>query len=150
MDHSLTMLTKFYTFFDHQFSVNNGEGIPLLLKFIHSEKATKLSKISTVDLNIKVEKILKGSLYLIPSPSPLLKIQIMGGKVCLSCKVLEALTSPSNVLLLTLLKLTDYSKIVFYYHPSLWQFSVKSFLRFCTDSNQLFLKFNYGLINNVL
>ena len=33
---------------------------------------------------VKVEKILKGSLDSIPSPS--VKIQIMGGKVCLSCK----------------------------------------------------------------
>jgi len=32
----------------------------------------------------KVEKILKGSLDSIPSPS--MKIQIMGGKVCLRCK----------------------------------------------------------------
>ena len=36
--------------------------------------------------NFKVEKILKGTLDLIPSPSPSVKIQIMGGKVCLSCK----------------------------------------------------------------
>ena len=35
---------------------------------------------------LKVEKILKGSLDSIPSPSPLVKIQIMGGKVCLRCK----------------------------------------------------------------
>ena len=34
----------------------------------------------------KVEKILKGSLDLIPSPSPSVKIQVMGGKVCLRCK----------------------------------------------------------------
>ena len=34
----------------------------------------------------KVEKILKGSLDLIPSPPPSVKIQIMGGKVCLRCK----------------------------------------------------------------
>merc|ERR1719273_1437804 len=33
---------------------------------------------------IKVEKILKGSLDSIPSPS--VKIQFMGGKVCLRCK----------------------------------------------------------------
>jgi hypothetical protein len=33
---------------------------------------------------VKVEKILKGSLDLIPSPS--VKIQIIGGKVCLRCK----------------------------------------------------------------
>jgi hypothetical protein len=34
----------------------------------------------------EVEKILKGSLDSIPSPSTLVKIQIMGGKVCLRCK----------------------------------------------------------------
>ena len=34
----------------------------------------------------KVENILKGSLDLIPSPSPSMKIQIMGGKVCFRCK----------------------------------------------------------------
>ena len=34
----------------------------------------------------KVEKILKGSLDLILSPSPSVKIQIIGGKVCLRCK----------------------------------------------------------------
>ena len=39
-----------------------------------------------IALWIKVENILKGSLVLIPSPSPLVKIQIMGGKVCLRCK----------------------------------------------------------------
>ena len=59
----------------------------------------------------KVEKILKGSLDLIPSPTPSVKTQIMGRKVCLRCKgktllgvvitLLETkslLTSPSNVL----------------------------------------------------
>ena len=34
----------------------------------------------------KVEKTLKASLDFIPSPSPLVKIQIMGRKVCLRCK----------------------------------------------------------------
>ena len=37
-------------------------------------------------IGVKVEKILEGSLDLILSPSPLVKIQIMGGKVCLRCK----------------------------------------------------------------
>jgi hypothetical protein len=37
-------------------------------------------------LNSKVEMIFKGNLDLIPSPSPSVKIQIMGGKVCLRCK----------------------------------------------------------------
>ena len=59
----------------------------------------------------KVEKILKGSLDSISSPSPSVKIQIMGGKVCLRCKgktllgvvnkllkTKSLLTSPSNVL----------------------------------------------------
>ena len=35
---------------------------------------------------VKVGKILKGSLDLISSPSPLVKIQIIGGKVFLRCK----------------------------------------------------------------
>jgi hypothetical protein len=38
------------------------------------------------ELTFKVEKILKGSLDSIPSPSLSVKIQIMGGKVCLRCK----------------------------------------------------------------
>ena len=59
----------------------------------------------------EVEKILKGSQDSIPSPSLSVKIQIMGGKVCLRCKgktllgVVNKLlktkslfTSPSNVL----------------------------------------------------
>ena len=39
-----------------------------------------------IKYNTKVEKILKGSLDLIQSPSPSVKIQIMGGKVGLRCK----------------------------------------------------------------
>ena len=35
---------------------------------------------------LKVEKILKGSLDSIPSPSTSVKTQIMDGKVCLRCK----------------------------------------------------------------
>ena len=59
----------------------------------------------------KVEKILKDSLDLIPSPSPSVKIQIIGGKVCMRCKgktllgvvdkllkTKRLLSSPSNVL----------------------------------------------------
>ena len=62
-------------------------------------------------LDCKVEKILKGSLDLIQSPSPSVKIQIMGGNVCLRCKdktllgvvnklmkTKSLLTLPSNVL----------------------------------------------------
>ena len=36
--------------------------------------------------SFKVEKILKGSLNLSPSPSPSFKIQIMGRKLCLMCE----------------------------------------------------------------
>ena len=59
----------------------------------------------------KVEKILKGSLDSIPSPSPSANIQIMGRKIFLRCKgktllvivnkllkTKSLLTSPSNVL----------------------------------------------------
>ena len=66
---------------------------------------------------VKVEKIVKGSLDSIPSPSPSLKIQIMGVKVCLRCKGKKLLgvvnkllntkgllTMPSNVLPLHLKK----------------------------------------------
>ena len=38
-------------------------------------------------VDFKVEKILKGILDLISSPSPSVKIQIMSGKVCLRCRV---------------------------------------------------------------
>ena len=41
--------------------------------------------VNYLNSNVKVEKILKGSVNLIPSPSPSSKIQIMGGKVCLRC-----------------------------------------------------------------
>ena len=40
----------------------------------------------TIPIHCKVENILKGGLDLIPSPSPSMKIQIMGGKVGLRCK----------------------------------------------------------------
>ena len=48
----------------------------------------------------KVEKILKGSLDSIPSPSPSAKIQIMGGKVCFRCKG-KTLLAIANQLLKT-------------------------------------------------
>ena len=42
----------------------------------------KLFTISNMLFYPKVENILKGSHDLIPSPSPSVEIQIMGGKVC--------------------------------------------------------------------
>ena len=56
----------------------------------------------------KVEKILKGSLDLISSPS--VKIQIMGGKVCLRCKG-KTLLGVVNKLLLTKSLFTSPSKL---------------------------------------
>ena len=44
---------------------------------------------------IKIEKILKGSLDSIPSPSPSMKIQIMGRKVCF--RALPDITSGPEV-----------------------------------------------------
>ena len=64
-------------------------GIPLLTNLFCKlvcflQKENKGSPVSVV--SIKVEKILKGSLDSIPSPSPSVKIQIMGGKICMRCK----------------------------------------------------------------
>jgi hypothetical protein len=53
-----------------------------------------------------VEKILIGSLDLIPSPSPSVKIQIMGGKVWFRCKG-KALLGIVNKLLKTKSLLTS-------------------------------------------
>ena len=57
-------------------------------------------------MNIRIEKILKGSLDSIPSPSPLVKIQIIGGKICLRCKD-ETLLGVVNILLKTKSLLTS-------------------------------------------
>ena len=57
--------------------------------------------------SIKVEKILKGSLDSIPSPSTSVKIQMKGRKVCLRCKykTFKLLkTKPSHQLFEFLLK----------------------------------------------
>ena len=72
---------------------------------------TLTNHVSSQGFKLKVEKILKGSLDSIPPPSPSVKFQIMGGKVCLRCKgktllsivnklskTKSLLTSPSNVL----------------------------------------------------
>ena len=49
-------------------------------------KRGKTRKTMILETFLKVEKILKGILNLMPSPSLSLKIQIMGGKVCLRSK----------------------------------------------------------------
>ena len=79
-----------------------------------SNMHSKLDFCPRKDMNVpipKVKKVLQDSLDLIPSPSPSVKIQIMGGKVCFRCKgktllgvvnkllkPKSMLTSPSNVL----------------------------------------------------
>ena len=62
----------------------------------------------------KVEKILKGSLDSIPSPSPSVKIQIMGGKDCLRCKG-KTLLGVVNKLLKTKSLLTSRSNVLPYH-----------------------------------
>ena len=67
----------------------------ILITLMISFKLTSIGEV-TVDKDpntelmmlskFKVENILKGSLDSTPSPSPSVKIQIMGGKVCLRCK----------------------------------------------------------------
>ena len=61
--------------------------------------------------NVKVEKILIGRLNSIKSPSPSVKIQIKGGKVCLRCKS-KTLLGVVNKLLKTKGLLTSPSKFV--------------------------------------
>ena len=60
------------------------ELIPVFLLLIKSDIIdSSLETYSLKDFNVKVEKILKGSLDFIPSPSPSIKIQIIGRKVYL-------------------------------------------------------------------
>ena len=63
---------------------------------------------------LKVENFLKVSLDLIPSPSPLVNIQIMGGKVCLRCKG-KTLLGSVNKPLKTKILLTSTSNVLPYY-----------------------------------
>ena len=82
-----------------------------LKKFYKETCFGKIDLLVHLISSIKVKNILKGSLDLIQSPSPSVKIQILDGKVCLRCKgktllgfvskllkTKSLLTSPSNVL----------------------------------------------------
>jgi len=64
--------------------------------------------------SLKVEKILKGSLDSIPSPSPSVKIQMMGGKVCLRWKG-KILLGVVNKLFVFKSLLTSASNVLPYY-----------------------------------
>ena len=93
------------------FSLPSQPKLRILWNSIHFWMVRVLLSLQSRILQAKVEKTLKGSLDLIPSPSLLVKIQIMSGKVCLRCKgktmlgvvnklfvFKSLLTSPSNVL----------------------------------------------------
>ena len=69
-------------------------------------------EIRYIDIQYKVEKKLKGSLDSIPAPS--VKIQVMGGKVCLGCKG-KTLLGVVNKLLKTKSLLTSPSTVLPYY-----------------------------------
>ena len=60
--------------------------LPETIETTEIENRGKAVGMSNFECLIKVEKILKSSLDSIPSPSPLVKIQIMGLKVSLRCK----------------------------------------------------------------
>ena len=60
----------------------------------------------------KVVKILNGSLDMIPSPSPSVKKQIMGGKVCLRCKKTKHCWGIVNKLLKTKSLMTSSSNVL--------------------------------------
>ena len=84
-----------------------------------SERNRKIASIRKTEMHstvehFKVEKILKGSLDLIPSPSSSVKIQIMAGKVCLRWKG-KTLLGVVNKLLKTKSLLTSASNVLPYY-----------------------------------
>ena len=58
----------------------------IFLFFISSHLSRNKQSIVWANFYHKVEKFLKGSMDSISSPFALMKIQIMGGKVCLRCK----------------------------------------------------------------
>ena len=62
---------------------------------------------------LKVEEILKGGLDLTPSPTPSVKIQIMGRKVCLRCKGKTLLGFVNKLVFKSLL--TSSSYVLTYY-----------------------------------
>ena len=65
-------------------------------------------------IHVKVEKIQEDSLDSIPSPSPSVKIQNMGGKVCLRCKG-KTLLGVVNKLLKTKTLLKSTNNVLPYY-----------------------------------
>ena len=73
-----------------------------------------LLKISAMKSIVKVEKILKGSLDSITSPSPSVKMQIMGGKVSMRWKG-KTLPGVVNKLLKTKRLLTSASNVLPYH-----------------------------------
>ena len=62
------------------------DAVKVLYALRKDEESVSGQVFFTLAIVVKVEKILKDSLDLIPSPSTSVKIQIMGGKVCLWCK----------------------------------------------------------------
>ena len=83
---------------------------------------------SKITENSKVEKFLKGSLDSIPSPSPSVKIQIMGRKVCLRCKG-KTLLGVVNKLFVFKSLLTTHSNVLHLHlrqiFPPIFEFSLK-------------------------
>jgi hypothetical protein len=65
----------------------------------YHEDILKLIDLYIQDSYDKVETIIKASLDLIPSPSPSVKIQIMGREFCSSCKGKTLLGVESKLLI---------------------------------------------------
>ena len=107
---SLKMNWKIHLFISQSYKKPKHTKIYRFYAYLLCENAS-LEKIFEMVKMIKIEKILKGNLHLISSPSPMLKVQIMCWTICLRCKgkillgIVNKLlktkwlfTSPGNVL----------------------------------------------------
>ena len=110
LSHEISSGDRLYSIMYHPHNFDQSRKYPVVLNIYGGpdfQLVTNTFKVSWI-LN-KVEKILKGSLDSIQSPSPSVKIQIMGGKVCLRCKG-KTLLVVVNKLLRTKSLLTTPSK----------------------------------------
>ena len=141
-------------FQNHHIWANLSPQFWICLEFELKIHLCKFKRRFRVSWNDKVEKILKGSMDSISSPSPSVKIQIMNGKVCLRCKgktllgivnkllkTKSLLTSSSNVCLITSSKLSCHN-LNFHWRWRWWYWIQAIFLNHFYFTIEFFFFFN--------